>query len=365
MLAGVDQDERSVAVQALALAGQDERLRGRLFEALRRAEREAADPRTFRRDVRWPLVRCLLGEETAHQVVLENGLILEVRPDSRIEQALLLSTQPRPDHVWEPQTTRLLLGLAAGAAHVLVGGAYIGDHVLPLAHALAGPAPPGMVHAFEPTEVAFRRLVRNLDLNALSNVAAHRLALWDEAGATLSLCGPAALASPARADGSTPGGETVPAVTIDDYVASRGLAGVGLIMLDTEGGEERALRGARRLLALPWPQAPHLVFEVHRHYVDWTAGLSGTSVVRLVTENGYTAFAVRDCHDNRSMAGRPIEVIPADRVYLEGPPHGFNLLATKDAGLVRRLGLRVVEGVSPKLLPEKDPALHGPLGGWG
>jgi hypothetical protein len=52
-----------------------------------------------------------------------------------------------------------------------------------------------------------------------------------------------------------------------------------------------------------------------------------------------------------------------DRVYLEGPPHGFNMLATKDRDLVGRLGLRIVENVSPKLLLDKDPALHHPLGG--
>jgi FkbM family methyltransferase len=365
MLPRAVHQESSEVVQALALAGRDDRLRDALFEALRQAEREAEDPGTFRRAVLWPLVRSLLGEETAHRVVLHNGLIVEVHPDSRIEQALLLSLQARPDHIWEPQTTRLLLALAADAAHVIVGGAYIGDHVLPLAHTLAGRSPPGVVHAFEPMGTAFRRLLRNLELNGLTNVVAYQLGLWDQSGATLSLRGPPALSSSAPASGAgASGAEFVPAVTLADYVASRRLEGVGLIMLDTEGSEERALLGARTLLARPWPDAPHLVFEIHRNYVDWTAGLPNTSIVRLLTGNGYTVYAVRDLHDNYSMAGKAIEIIPVDRVYLEGPPHGFNLLATKDAALVQRLGLRVVEGVSPKLLLDKDPALHGPLDGF-
>ena len=78
---------------------------------------------------------------------------------------------------------------------------------------------------------------------------------------------------------------------------------------------------------------------------------------------GYTIFAIRDFHDNYPMAGKAVEIIPVDRVYLEGPPHGFNLLAIKDSNLVRRLGLRVVENVSPKLLVHKNPALHHPLDG--
>jgi hypothetical protein len=60
------------------------------------------------------------------------------------------------------------------------------------------------------------------------------------------------------------------------------------------------------------------------------------------------------------MENRPIEIIPVDRVYLEGPPHGFNVLATTDSDLINRYGLRIVEDVSPKLLLHKDPALHHP-----
>jgi hypothetical protein len=135
-------------------------------------------------------------------------------------------------------------------------------------------------------------------------------------------------------------------------------------MLDTEGGEERALRGASRLLSLPHPSAPNLVFEVHRDHVDWTYGLENTHVVAMLVTHGYRVFAVRDFHSNVAMHGQPIEVIPVDRVYLDGPPHGFNLLATKDPELVDRLGLLVASNVSPKYFLDKDPALHHPVGGW-
>lgn len=106
------------------------------------------------------------------------------------------------------------------------------------------------------------------------------------------------------------------------------------------------------------------MFEVHRHHVDWTHGLEKTAVVSMLVAHGYRVFAVRDFHSNVAMHGQPIEVIPVDRVHLEGPPHGFNLLATKEPGLVERLGLRVVSGVSPKYLFDKDPALHHPVGGF-
>jgi FkbM family methyltransferase len=357
--------------RALARAGTDANLRETLFEALRRAETKADDPASFREQVRWPLVMSLLGEEGTHRVRMKNGLVFEVGPDSRIEQALLLSlsaepdhVSAEPDHVWEPQTTRLLVALSSGAEHVIVGGAYIGDHVLFIARELAKQSPPGVVHAFEPMPHTFNRLVRNLELNDAANVTAHQLGLWDRR-ASLSLDGPAALASSLPLEGANATAEgAIESVSIDEYVQSKGLSSVGLIMLDTEGGEERALLGARELLSRPGAEAPHVVFEVHRHFVDWSNGLENTSVVRLMTESGYEVYAVRDLHGNRSMEGQPIEVIPVDRVYLEGPPHGFNMLASKDRGVVGRLGLRVVTDVSPKLLPEKDPALHHPLGGW-
>ena len=73
------------------------------------------------------------------------------------------------------------------------------------------------------------------------------------------------------------GADVVPAITADDYVKEKGIARVGLMMLDTEGGEEKALRGARGILARP--DAPNLVFEIHRNFVDWTNGLTPTPVI--------------------------------------------------------------------------------------
>jgi FkbM family methyltransferase len=337
---------------ALAAAGMDERLRNSILDAMRQAEIDSDNPAAFREQVRWPLILALLSEVKTHRVVLQNGLVFDVSPDSRIEKALLLSTEAHPDHVWEPQTTRLLTALAAGARNVIVGGAYIGDHVAFIARAVAGN---GTVHAFEPSSHSFDRLLHHVKINELNNVVAHRLGLWDVSDVALQLEGDLALASsvpmidPERAFNS---------LSIDDYVRSQDLASVELIMLDTEGGEENSLNGARETIAR---DSPNIVFEIHRNFVDWTGGLENTSIVRLLTSQGYDVFAIRDFHNNYSMAGSPIEVIPVDRVYVDGPPHGFNTLATRDPDLVRRLGLRVVTGVSPKLLLDKDPVLHLPL----
>ncbi len=334
------------------------------MDALREAEARAEHPAAFRTDVRQPLIEALLSEAGLHRVRLANGLVFEVGLESRIEEALLLSREAHPDHVWEPQTTKLLLALAEDGRAAVVGGAYIGDHALFLAKALARHGAGGQVHAFEPMQSAFRRLIRNAELSAIDNLTANRLALWDASGADLSLAGPPALASTHPATDSVNGSETVASITLDDYVASRGLRSIGIVLLDIEGGEARALAGASDLLSRPFPDAPHCIFEIHRDYVDWSAGLESTEIVRFLTERGYRSFAIRDVHGNLPMKGQTIELIPVERVYVEGPPHGFNLLATKDPNLLSRLEARVVAGVSPKLLMDRDPALHHPVRGF-
>jgi FkbM family methyltransferase len=343
---------------ALSIAGRSDELRAAVFEALRRAQAGANEPARFKNEVRWPIVSGLLSGAKDHAVRLANGLVFKVSADSRIERALLLSDDARPDHVWEPQTTKLLVALGRIVKHIVVGGAYIGDQALFIAKAIVDDGGDGLVHAFEPMSVPCEKLRRNIEANGLSNVIPHQLALWSSSRKRVRMDGPLALASSLLADDAAV--DTIETTTIDDYAAQRRLPAVGLIMLDLEGGEEEALRGAARVLG--GPQPPDVVFEIHRSFVDWSAGLPQTSIVRRFLDLGYEVFAIRDFHDNRSMAGQPIEIIPADSVYLEGPPHGFNVLATRRfAEIERKMDLRLVRHVSPKLLLERDPRLHHPL----
>src|SRR5829696_7619711 len=113
-------------------------------------------------------------ERQAVRVEVGDGLVYEVYGDNLIERALLNNARRRPDHVWEPQTTRLLCALAADGADAVVGGAFIGDQALPLARALKAPA---RVHAFEPMAEAARRLRRNATLSGLERVNVHQAAL--------------------------------------------------------------------------------------------------------------------------------------------------------------------------------------------
>jgi len=301
------------------------------------------------------------GDRT-YRVRLKSGLLFDITAASVIEKNVLITPERHPDHIWEPYTTRLLVRLADQKRTVVVGGAYIGDQALPIARQISRSG--GTVYAFEPMERSFRMLKRNCALNSIRNVVAERAALWDRSGDVLELTGPPALARAVVAGDSpvehgTP--ESCATTTLDEYMAAHGSPGVDLIMLDLEGGEMKALQGGQGELSRPPDKAPDVVFEIHAHYVDWSRGVDKTDIVLYLEGLGYTVFGIRDYHHCYPVPDARTELIPVALINTDGPPHGFNMLATKRPEGLERLDVRFVrEGgprdLSPKLLLRE---LHG------
>lgn len=267
-----------------------------------------------------------------------------------------------PNHVWEPQTTKLLMHLAQGASNVIVGGAYFGDQTILICKELSKCG--GTCHAFEPNADQFKRLNHNAKINGLSNLKSWNQPLWCDSESVLTLVGEDSYAStqkiPVNANSIKPLEKGLHTISIDDYVKKTGIVQVDLIMLDIEGAEENVLRGAINLLKRDY-QGPAIVFEVHRNYVNWEAGLENSDIICFLKSCGYNhIFAVRDYHSNVNMGNSPIELIPCNRVYLEGPPHGFNMIALKNPTITQNDFFRIVYDVSPKLLKHRDPQLFSP-----
>lgn len=340
--------------QAMHRLGRDPALRGELLQWLRRAEQRFDG--AVRDDITGPIADALHDAHDRYEKTLADGTRFRFLFRTKIARDFLMAEREHPSHVWEPQTTRLLLRLAQ-ALHgdALVGGAYFGDQAILLARALQ---PRGArVHCFEPNPEQAAMLAENAQLNALDNVVLQRAGLWSRSGERLRLDG---FDSFANAVAAAPGDrDAFATLSIDDYRAAHGLR-LGLIQLDIEGAEFQALLGAQQTLA---QDRPDLVFEVHRHYVDWSHGLPRTELGRYLQDLGYALYALRDFNSHREMGQRAIELVPADKVYLDGPPHGFNMLALRDPARLASADFRIVEHVSPKLLAHKDPALHHPLDG--
>jgi FkbM family methyltransferase len=330
--------------------GEDAATRARIIAALQEFERLPQNRfTTVRDDVTGPVADALHASLPVVRKELSNGLIFEFPYRSKIARDFVMSRPEKPDHVWEPQTTKLLLHLAGMVTDVVVGGAYFGDQAIPIANVIRGR---GTCHAFEADAAQAAMIERNASLNDLDNVRVNALGLWSQP-ATLRLVGHDALAGAMESETG------ITATTIDAYAESLGLR-IGLIMLDLEGGELHALRGASEQLAR---NAPYIVFEVHRSYLDWSHGLQNTEIVQFLAALGYTIHAIRDFQSNYDLAGRPVELVPIETAWLEGPPHGFNLFAFRDAAVIDDELFRVIPNVSPKLLFHRDPKLHHPAGG--
>jgi FkbM family methyltransferase len=341
--------------QALLALGRNVKMRGELIDWLKSIEGQIGYGASVRDDITGPIIDALHTDEDMYEKTLADGTKFQFLYRTKIARDFLLAQQEHPSHVWEPQTTRLLKHLAANTdGDVLIGGAYFGDHAVLLGRQLLGSG--RQVHCFEPNKTQIGMLVNNARLNQVDNLITQQKGLWSDSNQRLRLDGFDSFANVVEADSAEDG---FPTVSIDDYCDGIGRH-LGVIMLDIEGAELRALQGATHVIAM---DKPAIVFELHRDYVDWTDGLVHTPIIALLIKAGYQVFAVRDFNGNQEMQDRCIELVPVDAVYLEGPPHGFNMLAVPNGRLIEGSLFQQVSHVSPKLLRHKDPALHHPLEG--
>jgi len=289
---------------------------------------------------------------------LASGVDFHFHYRSRIAREFVLAQDAQPDHVWEPQATRLLLQLGRAAHNVLIGGAKGGDQAVPLAREIRGF---GVVHCFEPDPEQMTMLRHNAAVNGLDNLRFNRLGLWGKDQANLRLLREKGVT---RLEPAAPGSEDAFAsATIVTYAGAQRIDKLELIKLDIAGAELTTLISAERFLSQPKGKAPNLVFKVHRNHTDWSRGLDNTEICRYLSGFGYHLFAVRDYESNVPMSRQAIELIRPEETYLDGPPHGFNMLAVKDEAIMANPLFRFVSGVSPRLLKHSDPRLHQPLAG--
>jgi FkbM family methyltransferase len=336
--------------------------RDRIVGLLKEIEKSAKLPnnRSVREELTGPMTDALFKEAGVLQKTLKDGTVFNFVYRSKIARDIILSPDENPDHVFEPQTTKLFLYLVKGAKQIVIGGAYAGDHAIVGAKAIA--AHGGTVHAFEPSDEQRALLIKNARANKVArNVKAVGLGLWDNNATTLELVGDDAFAHAIPLRGKAKKGTiTFPATSIEAYASRAKIRNIDLILMDIEGSELPALKGAEKFLSQPSGEAPDIIFEVHSYYVDWSKGLGNSEIVCYLRKLGYHVYAVRDFQSNVPMTDCKIELIAPEHVHLEGPPHGFNMLAVKDPETVKNPLFRFLKKVSPKLLAHKDPRLHAP-----
>ncbi len=162
-------------------------------------------------------------------------------------------------------------------------GVDIGANAGAVSLAMAAVAARGRVIAFEAAPANADRLVANLTRAGARNVEVRRAAVYDRAG-ELTLDYDDAATGGASVSRARLGGQTVPAVTLDGWVADAGLERLDLVKLDVEGAELRAIAGARGTLER---LRPALIVECNPPSLARTDGASAHDLFAALQAIGY------------------------------------------------------------------------------
>jgi FkbM family methyltransferase len=177
---------------------------------------------------------------------------------------------------YEVATQRLLRRLLPRTQCFLDVGANAGAYTF--AAALQPHRP--QVHAFEPEPYSLRWLRRNVQINDLRNVAVHGVALADESGTSLLFLPSYGHAGSTLVEGAS-NTVDVAVTTLDQWAADQELQRVDLIKTDTEGTEDRVLRGGRALLER---DRPFIICEV------WPNHQMEEALMSVLDQLGYLAY---------------------------------------------------------------------------
>jgi len=141
------------------------------------------------------------------------------------------------------------------------------------------------VIAYEPNEANHARLMENIRLNTLTNVAVRKLALGRQArSGTLTYHPSMAGGGSVRADAAGTVTQRVEIATLDSDIAAAVLPAPDLIKIDIEGWELKALEGARATLDA---HHPALFLEMHGETLR-EKQRKASAIVAFLCDAGYT-----------------------------------------------------------------------------
>ena len=165
----------------------------------------------------------------------KNGLLVVDPRDFGVSRSLML----RGSYDWE--AVMWLSRLLGRRSRMIFVGAHLGALLIPLALRSNSRD----IAAFEPNPDTYRLLEMNLALNGLTHVTLHCSAVGDSAGVTRFTHNRLNSGNSRISDS----GETEVAVTTLDEELGADASVLDLLVMDTEGFESHAIRGARRTLA--------------------------------------------------------------------------------------------------------------------
>lgn len=134
------------------------------------------------------------------------------------------------------------------------------------------------------------RLIENVKLNQLANVTVNHAAVCDQLGSIeLRLQNDDSEGNSLVSFRANWPSVQVPAVTIDGYLASNGIARVDVLKIDVEGAEAMVIKGAEKLLTSLAP--PLLIIESNPITLK-AAGCSPERLRAQIAEFGYRCYGI-------------------------------------------------------------------------
>ena len=173
-------------------------------------------------------------------------------------------------------------------------GANMGCMTLQFAKA----APRGHVYAFEPTDLAYKKLLKNNDLNPDLK---QRITPVKQFASDKSLSAPRRMAMASwRTDSFRTKGHPVhggvelstslaPSITLDDFCRENRISKIDLIKIDTEGQELAVLKGAQGILKT---HQPVIIFESGTYLMN-EQGVNFMDYYDLLNKLGYRLFVLQ------------------------------------------------------------------------
>jgi FkbM family methyltransferase len=188
-------------------------------------------------------------------IKVEKNIKIDLDPSEFIQAHLYVF------NTFEPATIKLLQHTLKVGGIVFDIGANIGYHSLIISK-LVGDT--GKIYSFEPDELNFKRLTRNIELNNLTNIEAHKNAISDS-NQTLKFY---------KSKSNNFGGHSlifneeflnpefnlVEAITLDSFCEAIKPDHIDLLKIDVEGAELDALKGMQNVIS---QYSPMIILELN------------------------------------------------------------------------------------------------------
>jgi len=238
----------------------------------------------------WPVANKLFGKKYSEIIKMKNGVLINVHQDVYdMTNKRIMFFGEKELYPYEPATSELVTRIIKNKRGVLIAGAHFGYYVL-LCRSVASDI---SIVAFEPGKKMRQYLEQNLRLNNVADVFVESFALSDRSGQAEFVVDAGQSSLVQHEKNILQPREFVSLTTIDHYCSSHSFE-PDLLILDLEGYEVKALKGAEEYIRL---KGPDMIIEVNDGMLRRT-GASSESLYDLLSSLGYAWEKISDYKDS-------------------------------------------------------------------